>query len=136
MVSFLSSLSLLLSSFINFLKSFQFVSLSFLSKVTMTSISHITRAMNDVILEDEEEEVLAIENLEGNDLVQVFDAKLCLIGRFITKGLIAFQAMQQTLTTLWKPGKGVLIKEIDMNLYMFQFYHDIDIKRVIAGIPW
>lgn len=23
-----------------------------------------------------------------------------------------------------------------MNIYMFQFYHEIDIKRVISGSPW
>lgn len=69
-------------------------------------------------------------------MVHDFDAKLFLVGRFITEGPIDFQEMQQTLATLLNPGKGLIIKGIDMNLYMFQFYHEIDVKRVIAGSPW
>lgn len=45
-------------------------------------------------------------------------------------------AMQHTLASLWRPGKGVYIKELDVNLYVFQFYHELDIKRVISGSPW
>lgn len=44
--------------------------------------------------------------------------------------------MKQTLAVLWKPGRGVYIKELDVNLFLFQFYHEIDIKRVIDGCPW
>lgn len=28
------------------------------------------------------------------------------------------------------------MKEIDVNLYVFQFYHELDLKRVINGSPW
>lgn len=44
--------------------------------------------------------------------------------------------MQQTPTTLWKPGMGVYIKELDVNRYLFQFYHEVDVKRVMEGSPW
>lgn len=37
---------------------------------------------------------------------------------------------------LWKLGKGVYIKEVDANLFLFQFYREIDIKRVIDGSSW
>lgn len=47
-----------------------------------------------------------------------------------------FLAMQQTLASLWKPGRGVYIKEQDVNLYIFQFYHEIDIKKVIKDSSW
>lgn len=40
------------------------------------------------------------------------------------------------MAALWRPCKGVLIKEVDINLYVFQFYHEIDIKRVIEGSSW
>lgn len=39
-----------------------------------------------------------------------FDAKLCVVARFISEGRVDFQAMQQTLASLWKPGMGVYIK--------------------------
>lgn len=54
----------------------------------------------------------------------------------ISEGVVDFQAMQQTLTALWRPGRGVYIREINVNLYMFQFYHELDIKRVVEGSPW
>ncbi|XP_060959342.1 uncharacterized protein LOC115704505 [Cannabis sativa] len=44
--------------------------------------------------------------------------------------------MKHTLAGLWKPGKGLFVKELGSNLFLFQFYHEIDIKRVINGSPW
>ena len=44
--------------------------------------------------------------------------------------------MQQTLASLWRPGKSVYIKELETNRYLFQFYHELDIKRVIEGSHW
>ncbi|KAL8094551.1 hypothetical protein AgCh_036179 [Apium graveolens] len=37
---------------------------------------------------------------------------------------------------IWRPGKGVYMKELDTNLYLFQFYHEVDVKRVMEGYPW
>lgn len=31
---------------------------------------------------------------------------------------------------------GVYMKELDANLYLFQFYHEVDVKRVMEGCPW
>ena len=28
------------------------------------------------------------------------------------------------------------MKELDTNLYLFQFFHEVDIKRVVEGSPW
>ncbi|XP_060966219.1 uncharacterized protein LOC133034821 [Cannabis sativa] len=44
--------------------------------------------------------------------------------------------MRHTLASLWQPGKGVYIKELDTNRYLFQFYHEIDVQTVIDGSPW
>lgn len=40
------------------------------------------------------------------------------------------------MASLWRPGKGMYVKEIEPNRYLFQFYHEIDIKRVIDGSSW
>ncbi|KAF4368650.1 hypothetical protein F8388_003351 [Cannabis sativa] len=40
------------------------------------------------------------------------------------------------MADLWKPGKGITIKILDQNRFLFQFYHEIDIQRVIEGSPW
>lgn len=58
------------------------------------------------------------------------------MARFISDGHVEFSAMQQTLAALWKPGRGVYMKELEANLYLFQFYHELDVKRVLEGSPW
>ncbi|XVF51254.1 hypothetical protein PTKIN_Ptkin04bG0169900 [Pterospermum kingtungense] len=44
--------------------------------------------------------------------------------------------MQNTLASLWHPVKGVCIKDLGSNLYLFQFFHKLDIQRVERGGPW
>lgn len=105
----------------------------------MASTSNIIEAMNNVTIEDEEDEGLAFEVEAGEqylDASQEINAELCLVGRFLVDGVIDFPSMKQTLAALWRPGKGVFIKEVDINLYLFQFYHMVDMKRVIEGSPW
>lgn len=82
----------------------------------------ITKAMNNIIVEEEDERGISIQVDEGNVSTKqeyVYDAKLCLVGQFFTEGVLDFSAMQQTLEALWRPGKGVYIKEIDSNLFFF-----------------
>lgn len=96
--------------------------------------SNLVQAMNNISLEDEEEGGLEInEEVLGDNNIhnQIFNANLCVIGRFINEGRVDFEAMHHTLALLWKPGKGVYMKELDSNLYLFQFYHEIDVSRVI-----
>lgn len=105
----------------------------------MATTQNITQAMNNISLEEEEEGGVAFEEIEGEeeiDALQGLNIHLCLVGRFINEGVVDFTAMKHTLASIWKPGKGVSVKEIDVNLYIFQFYHELDIKRVIQGSPW
>lgn len=105
----------------------------------MASSSSLIEAMNNVLLEEEEEAVLAIEeeeDLVNQQLFSGYNAKLCLVARFLTEGRVDFPAMQHTMAALWKPGKGVYIKELDAKMYLFQFYHELDVRRVIEGSPW
>lgn len=87
-----------------------------------------------ISIEDEEQGGLVYEkNLE--DLSEI-DIRWCLVGRFLTEASIDFQAMQHKMASLWRPGRGMYVKQLDPNRFIFQFYHDIDIKRVIEGSPW
>lgn len=92
--------------------------------------------MNNIILDDEEEGGIALDigvGGENTDVANVIDTKLCLVGRFLVEGVIDFVAMKQMLAALWHPGRGVYIQEIEPNLYLFQFYHEMNIKRVVEG---
>ncbi|XP_062113383.1 uncharacterized protein At4g02000-like [Humulus lupulus] len=103
----------------------------------MASSSTLPEKIFEISLFEEDEGGLAIQ--EG-DVAAVDDSdfnwRLCLVGRFIAPGSLDFPSMQQTLAALWKPGKGVYMKELDTNKFLFQFFHEIDIKRVIDGSPW
>ncbi|XP_060960598.1 uncharacterized protein LOC133031177 [Cannabis sativa] len=85
-------------------------------------------------IEGEEEGVLITDDQEGE--AQAFDDRWCLVGKFLTNRTFDFDAMRHTLASLWQPGKGVYVKELDTNRYLFQFYHEIDIQTVIDGSPW
>ncbi|KAF4363665.1 hypothetical protein F8388_026273 [Cannabis sativa] len=43
---------------------------------------------------------------------------------------------QHIMADLWKPVRGMYVKELSPNLFLFQFYHEMDIHRVITGSPW
>ncbi|XP_074352700.1 uncharacterized protein LOC141691848 [Apium graveolens] len=83
---------------------------------------------------EEEEGWLSYE--DSCESLSEIDVRWCLVGRFLTESTIDFQAMQHKLISLWRPGKGMYVKELEPNRYLFQFYHEIDIKRVIDGSPW
>ncbi|KAL8124864.1 hypothetical protein AgCh_012503 [Apium graveolens] len=82
-------------------------------------------------LEDEEDGGLIYK--ENQEEIYEIDTRWCLVGRFLTESSVDFQAMQHKMASLWRPGKGMYVKELDMNCYIFLFYHEVDIARVIEG---
>ena len=62
--------------------------------------------------------------------------ELCLVGRFLTDKQINMSGMKHCLVGLWRPRRGVTIKEIAPQRVMFQFYHSVDVKRVLEGGLW
>ncbi|KAJ8431597.1 hypothetical protein Cgig2_025639 [Carnegiea gigantea] len=44
--------------------------------------------------------------------------------------------MKQTTAAAWRPPRGVFIREIGENLFLFRFYHEMDVRRVLDGGPW
>ncbi|KAM7462720.1 hypothetical protein LguiA_030841 [Lonicera macranthoides] len=59
-----------------------------------------------------------------------------LVGRFITDRSINVTAKQDTMSRVWRPVRGVWIKELSPNLFLFQFGHEVDMNRVINDGPW
>lgn len=58
------------------------------------------------------------------------------IGSFLTDRPINVLAMKNIMAAIWRPVKGVWIKELGPNLFIFQFFHELDLERVINGGPW
>uniref|UniRef100_A0A803NSX9 DUF4283 domain-containing protein n=1 Tax=Cannabis sativa TaxID=3483 RepID=A0A803NSX9_CANSA len=85
-------------------------------------------------LEEEEEHAVSYE---GPLIAEAeVDTQWSIVGRFLTDTPIDFMAMQNLMAVLWKPGMGMYVKELGGNKYIFQFYHEIDIQRVMDRSPW
>ena len=50
--------------------------------------------------------------------------------------MINFAAMKNTMAALWRPGKGVCINDLSLTLFLFQSFHEIDVRRVLDSGPW
>ncbi|KAL9433285.1 hypothetical protein AB3S75_028171 [Citrus x aurantiifolia] len=68
--------------------------------------------------EDEDGHVFHSEDIATGN-AGLTDFRFCLVGRFLTDKVINFQAMKNTMATLWRLGKGVF-----------------DLNRVIDSGPW
>ena len=79
--------------------------------------------------------ILEGEDIDGGNNVKT-EYRFCLVGRFLTDKVINFEAMKNTMASLWRPGKGVCIKEVSPTLFLFQIFHEIDVKRVLEAGPW
>ena len=44
--------------------------------------------------------------------------------------------MKNTMAALWHPRKGVCIKDLSPYLFLFQFFHEVDLKHVIDSGLW
>ena len=61
---------------------------------------------------------------------------LSLLERFMTDMVINLLAMKHRMTILWRPTRGVTVKEVQPFLYIFQFFHIVDLQRVMDTGPW
>ncbi|CAH9073555.1 unnamed protein product [Cuscuta epithymum] len=58
------------------------------------------------------------------------------VGVVLMDRKISFQAFKELLASIWRPEKGISIKEIGDQRYMFTFYHIVDMNRVFEDGPW
>ncbi|KAM6575647.1 hypothetical protein CsatA_023974 [Cannabis sativa] len=103
----------------------------------MASYSRNAGAMEDETLRFQiEEEDLEAVLVSAGDGEEGIDDRWCLVGKFLSNRIIDFEKMQNILASLWQPGMGMFVKQLDTNRFLFQFYHEVDIQRVINGSPW
>lgn len=98
-----------------------------------TSMS-LEKACVSLTLREEEEEVLIVGKEDVNETHD--ENKLVLVGKLATDKPFKFNVMRDTLATVWRHGKGMQVTEIAGNLFIFQFYHEVDLKRVLDDGPW
>lgn len=99
------------------------------------TLQEMEESFASIRLEDEDEGGLMYEG-GTTEIDSEIDVRWCLVGRILTDSPIDFQVMQHKMASLWKPGRGVYVKALESNRFIFQFYHEVDIKRVIEWSPW
>nr|KYP76527.1 hypothetical protein KK1_020773 [Cajanus cajan] len=61
---------------------------------------------------------------------------LSLVGHFPTNRPIHTHIMKNRMASIWRPGKGVSISELKPGVFLFQFYHHLDLKHVLDNGLW
>ncbi|CAL5336572.1 unnamed protein product [Camellia sinensis] len=61
---------------------------------------------------------------------------LCLVGTLLTRRPFNVDAMKGCLLSVWKPTKGMQMRVIGDNLFVFSFGHVVDKRRVLLNEPW
>ena len=56
------------------------------------------------------------------------------MGRILTDKAVNFNVMHH-FASIWRPVGGVNITVVNPQLFLFQFFHVVDLKRVFEG-PW
>lgn len=99
----------------------------------MVNLNDISVQMEEIDIEAEENEELCFNNAVEDESNRF---ELCLVRRFLIEKNINTRAMRSKMTNVWHPAIGINIKELRMELFLFQFYHKDDISWVQKGGPW
>nr|CCA66053.1 hypothetical protein [Beta vulgaris subsp. vulgaris] len=93
----------------------------------------ISEFVSQLRIDDEEDAVLDIESINPNNDNNV---ALLLLGRLLTVRSYNVEAFKRTITTVWAPKHGLVIRVLKPNLFAFQFFHWRDMMKVLDGRPW
>lgn len=84
-------------------------------------------------IEDEENAKLIFYE-EAEDVSNKFDC--CLVWHFLTRKGLNVQAMNSKIADIWRPLRGINIKDLKPCVFLFQFHHVDDMDWVFSGGPW
>lgn len=93
--------------------------------VFMARVEDINDRMATMRIEDEENEGLCFGD-EAEEVSNKFE--LCLVGRFLTEKNLNIRAMKSKLADIWRPVRGINIKDLKPGIFLFQFYHIDDMQ--------
>lgn len=91
----------------------------FLLKCFVLAIMAMEERIRELALVDDSDEGFIFPELGRDNQVDGYE--LCLVGTFVTDKTINFMVMKHRLTSIWRPGRGVLIKDLGSRLILFRF---------------
>ena len=93
----------------------------------------IAQFVSKLKIDDEEDLVLDLDSINPNVENKL---SLVLFGRLLTERAYNVDAFKRTITGVWSPPHGLVIRTLSPNLYAFQFFHWKDMAKVLEGRPW
>jgi len=94
----------------------------------------LEEAWKKTSLTEEEAQVLDFD--EETLAEKVEDIELSLVGKLMTNDNFNVHVMKNVLNNVWKPSKGLVIRDLDINLFVFQFFSHADRTYVLNEGPW
>jgi 14-3-3 protein epsilon len=86
-----------------------------------------------LVIDDEDDELeIEIDEDQSQDKRQQF----WLVGRFLTNRPIRVNTMINKMGDIWQRGKGMDIEEAYPVLFIFKFYHQLDVQHILKQGPW
>lgn len=59
----------------------------------------------------------------------------CFVGCFLTASIVHFKAMKNKMANLWHLLRGVQISDLGVKRFLFKFFNEIDLDRVVQDSP-
>lgn len=85
----------------------------------------------------EDEEVVIGDNTDEDNSSGIKDRiSLSLLGKLLTVKPFNVEAMKRTLLSIWSLKNSVVIRMVETNLFVLQFFCEKDKNRVLDGCPW
>lgn len=85
---------------------------------------------------NEKEDITVPLDEEEDEVAQPKHDHYRLVGKLLTNRPFSKNAMKNTLLKIWKPLNGLAVRELESNLFIFQFFSATDKYKVVEGIPW
>ncbi|CAH9090007.1 unnamed protein product [Cuscuta europaea] len=89
-------------------------------------IERLASAYGNMEMEDEDEFLQVEAPAPGSD-----EIGWALVGTITSEKSVCFSSFRDTMANIWRPVKGVTITELGNRRYMFQFYNENDMQRVL-----
>ncbi|EEF33910.1 conserved hypothetical protein [Ricinus communis] len=102
--------------------------------MTHAEMREIGNLCANMMLDEEEEDGVEIEEPDVEETK--VDLRWTLVEQFLTSKVINFSLLRQMMAFLWRLVKGVCIKELEPSLFLFQFFHELEMKHMIEASPW
>ena len=74
--------------------------------------------------------------LEGSLCSQTVSYELCMVGKLLSPRRIRVPSFKERVAAMWRPGRGIFVQELDDMRFLFKFFHECDISRVLEGGLW